>query len=137
PSGSTWKRKRLASCVRRDRTRKTPDARRITPMSDPIDDVLRPLGARFAAAGHELYLVGGGVRDRLMGQPIHDVDLATSARPDESRRLLAETGADAVWAVGERFSTIGAMFGGDQVEVTTFRGAEPGRFEASIEADLS
>jgi poly(A) polymerase len=79
------------------------------------------LGRRFAAAGHELHLVGGTVRDRLMGVGGDgDLDFATSARPEETERLLGGW-ADAVWGTGARFGTISATRDGVGVEITTFR----------------
>ncbi|MBI4507345.1 MAG: HD domain-containing protein [Chloroflexi bacterium] len=84
-------------------------------------DILQRLAASFSAAGRQLYLVGGSVRDELLGRPHQDIDLATDARPDETKHLVAEAGADAVFAVGERFGTIGALFGERKVEITTFR----------------
>lgn len=92
----------------------------------------RELGELFAASGHELYLVGGTVRDTLLAggdaEALEDVDLdfTTSARPDESERLLREWTAErgTVWLTGARFGTVSAERGGRQVEVTTFRADE-------------
>ncbi|OUZ12607.1 CCA tRNA nucleotidyltransferase [Aeromicrobium sp. PE09-221] len=82
--------------------------------------VLGDIGTRFTDAGHELVLVGGPVRDALLGLPVHDLDFATSATPDQIETVL--TGwADAVWDVGRDFGTIGARKGGDQLEITTYR----------------
>jgi len=82
------------------------------------------LGRVFAGAGHELALVGGPVRDALLGRltgPADvDLDLTTSARPGETARLLAAWG-DATWDVGAAFGTIGARRGDVVVEVTTYR----------------
>lgn len=76
----------------------------------------------FSGRGHELYLVGGVVRDVLLRAPVaDDLDFTTSAKTAESRRALGEAGADSLYAVGERFGTIGAMFGQVRVEVTTYR----------------
>lgn len=71
-------------------------------------------------AHHQLFLVGGSLRDRLLGRPIRDLDLATDARPDEVRRLVAGW-ADAVWTVGEKFGTVGLQKAGLKAEITTFR----------------
>jgi poly(A) polymerase len=78
------------------------------------------LGERFKEAEHELYLVGGFVRDALSGSIGRDVDATTGAHPKEIKRLLAPV-ADHLWTVGERFGTIGARVGDYDVEVTTYR----------------
>jgi poly(A) polymerase len=78
------------------------------------------LAERFAAAGHSLYLVGGSVRDALLGRPVSDLDFATDARPEQVRHIV--TGwTDAVWDTGIAFGTIGARKQGVDVEITTFR----------------
>lgn len=74
----------------------------------------------FDAADAELYLVGGSVRDALLGRDVEDFDFATSARPDEVARIL-EPWADVVYQVGARFGTVAARRDGRTVEVTTFR----------------
>lgn len=78
------------------------------------------LGRVFAAAGEELALVGGPVRDAFLGVTPHDFDFATSARPDRTEEILASW-ADATWDVGKEFGTIGARRGGLVVEITTYR----------------
>jgi poly(A) polymerase len=86
---------------------------RVSPIADE-------LGRRFAAAGHELHLVGGSVRDALLGRLGDDLDFATSAHPDETLGLL--TGwADATWTTGAEFGTIGAARHGLRLEITTYR----------------
>jgi poly(A) polymerase len=87
---------------------------------DRISPVLDPLGALFAEAGHELALVGGPVRDAMLGRAHNDLDLTTSARPEETERLLGGWG-DALWDMGRDFGTIGCRKGPWQVEVTTYR----------------
>lgn len=78
------------------------------------------LAELFAAAGHELALVGGPVRDALLGRAGADWDLATSARPDQIEQVL--TGwADAVWDIGRQYGTVGARKDGLHLEVTTYR----------------
>lgn len=90
-----------------------------------FDDVLAlatPLAQRFAAEGHQLYLVGGIVRDRLLGRSRDesDLDATTAARPPEIKRIVADL-ADAVWTQGERFGTIGCTIDGQAFEITTHR----------------
>ncbi|GAC1384480.1 MAG: CCA tRNA nucleotidyltransferase [Marmoricola sp.] len=87
---------------------------------DRLDEVLRPLGERFTAAGHQLALVGGPVRDAMLGRPIVDLDLTTDAHPDATERLL-KGWADATWDVGRAFGTMGARKGDWQLEITTYR----------------
>ncbi len=78
------------------------------------------LGEGFRDAGHELHLVGGYVRDAMIGREHPDADAATDAHPREIKRLLGPH-AEHLWTVGERFGTIGAEVGGYAVEVTTYR----------------
>ena len=87
-----------------------------------IDPLAKELGDRFEAAGHELYLVGGWVRDLVMGRiaPETDADLATDASPVETSRLLRGW-AEAQYLVGVRFGTVGARRHGRLFEITTFR----------------
>ena len=82
--------------------------------------VLVELGERFAAAGHRLHLVGGSVRDALLGRLDDDLDLTTDALPDQVMALVDEW-ADATWDVGIAFGTVGAMKKGQRLEITTYR----------------
>ena len=102
------------------------------------------LAELFGDAGHELFLVGGSVRDAFLERPVVDFDFATEARPDTIVELL-EGWADVVYTVGAVFGTVAAQKGGHAVEVTTFR-AEVYRdesrkpqvsFSNDIETDLS
>jgi poly(A) polymerase len=88
----------------------------------PILDHARPLAERFAVAGHRVYLVGGIVRDLVLGR-LHegaDLDLTTDARPTETLALL-DGWADSTWTQGQAFGTIGARKGDVTFEVTTHR----------------
>ena len=87
-----------------------------------IDPLSKELGDRFQAAGHELYLVGGVVRDLVAGRlaPDTDTDFATDASPAETSRLLRGW-AEAQYLVGVRFGTVGARRHGRVLEITTFR----------------
>ena len=108
------------------------------------EPALSELARRFGDAGFELALVGGPVRDALMGRPGQDWDLTTSARPDEIERLIAAW-ADAVWDVGREFGTIALRKGAADVEITTYRSDEYDlssrkpqvRFGDSLVGDLS
>ena len=82
--------------------------------------VARELGERFEVAGHELYMVGGSVRDTLLDQPVPDLDFATSARPEQTESIL-RAWTDTVWLIGARFGTVSARSGDHRVEVTTYR----------------
>ena len=78
------------------------------------------LGEAFAQAGHDLYLVGGSVRDALMGRLGHDLDFTTDARPDDTEAILRQH-THATWDIGRAFGTIGAQIDDWVVEVTTYR----------------
>ena len=78
------------------------------------------LAEAFAAAGYELALVGGPVRDAFLGRAVNDLDFTTSATPDQIEQLVRPI-ADAVWDVGREFGTIAAKLGDATVEITTYR----------------
>jgi poly(A) polymerase len=82
--------------------------------------VVARLADAFAGAGFELALVGGPVRDALLGRAVHDLDFTTNARPDDIARVVAPI-ADAQWDVGREFGTIAARVAGETVEITTYR----------------
>jgi poly(A) polymerase len=87
-----------------------------------VDPVAQELGERFREAGHQLYLVGGAVRDAILGRAPHtDLDLATSAPPQETIRLLRAAGVDQLYLMGVKYGTIGARKDGRLLEITTFR----------------
>ncbi|TDC39930.1 CCA tRNA nucleotidyltransferase [Micromonospora sp. 15K316] len=86
---------------------------RVSPVADE-------LGRRFAQAGHELHLVGGSVRDALLGRLGDDLDFCTDAHPDETLRIV-KGWAEAIWETGREFGTIGAQRDGLRLEITTFR----------------
>lgn len=108
-----------------------------------VDEVLGPLGDRFAAAGEQLALVGGPVRDAMLARLGNDIDLTTSARPGTTEALL-EGWADAVWDMGRDFGTIGCRKGDWTIEITTYRSEsyDPGSrkpdvvYGDSLEGDL-
>jgi poly(A) polymerase len=111
-----------------------------------VPSVARELGERFRLAGHELVIVGGAVRDLLLGnRDVRDLDFATDALPRETTRILRGWADHPVYLVGVRFGTVGARKGGGLVEITTYRQevyAEEHRkpavtFGNDVETDLS
>ncbi|MEV6720927.1 CCA tRNA nucleotidyltransferase [Streptomyces xanthochromogenes] len=86
---------------------------RVSPVADD-------LAIRFEEAGFSLALVGGSVRDALLGRLGNDLDFTTDARPEDVLKLVRPW-ADAVWEVGIAFGTVGCQKNGYQIEVTTYR----------------
>ena len=82
--------------------------------------VVATLADAFAAAGHDLAIVGGPVRDALLGRLTNDLDFTTDALPDEILRIVTPI-STAQWDIGRAFGTIGAKVAGEQVEITTYR----------------
>jgi poly(A) polymerase len=78
------------------------------------------LAEKFAKAGFTLALVGGPVRDAILGRLGNDLDFTTNAKPDETKSILKK-GADSIWETGREFGTIAAQFGDVTVEITTYR----------------
>lgn len=110
-----------------------------------LDTVSRCLAERFRAAGKHLYLVGGSIRDEILGKTDIDLDFATDAMPDETVTIL-EGGEGAIYRMGERFGTIGLALPGHMIEITTYRSEEmysPGsrkpevRFGKTLDDDLT
>lgn len=78
------------------------------------------LADAFAAAGEELALVGGSVRDAFLGAELNDLDFTTSASPDRTVEIVSPI-SEAHWDIGRAFGTIGAVILGHTVEITTYR----------------
>ena len=88
---------------------------------DDLCAVVSPVADRFLANRFQLYLVGGVVRDRLLGvDRTPDLDLTTDAPPERIRELVDGV-ADTVWLQGERFGTVGIRLGDLTMEITTHR----------------
>src|SRR6266542_3513967 len=114
--------------------------------ASPFAKVARELGERFTDAGHQLYLVGGTVRDALLERSSPDVDFTTDADPTRILEIVKAGGwDDGVWLQGARFGTVGVRKGTLRLEITTFRSDvyhEDSRkpevtFGRSIEEDLA
>jgi len=88
----------------------------------PLTPTLQVIGEAFATQGCQVSLVGGPVRDALLGRlgPQTDLDFATDARPDKTLEILADI-ASTTWEVGIRFGTVGARVNGRECEITTYR----------------
>ena len=105
--------------------------------------LLQEIGERFAAAGHELALVGGPVRDAFLGRQAADLDLTTDASPDQTVAIISGW-AHAQWDMGREFGTIGMRRGNDTLEITTYRADTYDRtsrkpevvFGSDLQADL-
>ena len=102
------------------------------------------LAKRFDSANFTLALVGGSVRDALLGRLGNDLDFTTNARPDEIKKIL-KTFAEDIWEVGIKFGTIAARKGDTAIEITTYRSERyqsdsrnpEVEFGEKIEGDLS
>jgi poly(A) polymerase len=107
-------------------------------------DLITSLAQAYKKAGFTLALVGGPVRDAILGRLGNDLDFTTSARPEESSKILKKWG-DVIWETGAVFGTIAAKRGEISVEVTTYRSESYNptsrkpevNFGDSIEGDLS
>ena len=101
------------------------------------------LAEKFAKAGFTLALVGGPVRDAILGRLGNDLDFTTNAKPDETKAIIKK-GADSIWETGREFGTIAAQYGDVTVEITTYRSEKyeidsrnpEVKFGETIEGDL-
>ncbi|THJ68696.1 CCA tRNA nucleotidyltransferase [Arthrobacter echini] len=108
-----------------------------------LPPVVLEVGELFNAAGHDLSLVGGPVRDLFLGRVSPDLDFTTDADPDQTVAVI-KGWADAYWEIGRAFGTIGLRRMGYQIEITTYRAEayDPGSrnptvaFGTSLEDDL-
>ena len=86
-------------------------------MPDGISYAAEKVVSRLQQAGFEAYVVGGAVRDLLLGGEPKDFDVATNARPEEVRKVFRRSRI-----IGRRFQIVHVMVGPETIEVTTFRG---------------
>lgn len=89
-------------------------------LTAPLPPVVTELGQLFVAAGHELSLVGGPVRDLFLNRTSPDLDFTSDATPDQTLDVIRRW-ADSFWEIGRDFGTIGLRKGGFTIEVTTYR----------------
>lgn len=82
----------------------------------PIFTVAFPVLTQLEQAGYEAYFVGGSIRDLILNRPIHDIDIATSAYPEEVKRLFPKT-----IDTGIKHGTVTVLNDGASYEITTFR----------------
>jgi len=82
--------------------------------------VVAAVAGAFHTAGFELAVVGGPVRDALLGREVNDLDFTTNASPDDILKIVTPI-SSAQWDIGRAFGTIGARVRGEQVEITTYR----------------
>ena len=107
-------------------------------------EIIGPLASAFAAKNFTLALVGGPVRDAILGRLGNDLDFTTNAHPPETARILKRW-ADAIWETGAAYGTIAAKKADKTIEITTFRSEvyDPDsrkpdvNFGVSIEGDLA
>lgn len=103
----------------------TPHVQLAVPVA--LRERLRVLAEQFNGAGYGLYLVGGCVRDQIIGRPIHDLDLTTDATPDIIKMLANRARPDGLYDVGAKFGTIGVLYRLPEyeeswtLEITTYR----------------
>jgi len=114
-------------------------------LTKTIHPVLKEIASLFNSGGREIYLVGGAVRDSMMGKEIHDWDLATDALPEEVTAIVKRAGGKVI-PTGIKHGTVTVFYKNNTAEITTFRleaGYSDGRrpdevhFTSDIEEDLS
>ena len=88
-------------------------------MSNELFERAKPILNQIQQHGYQAYYVGGSVRDYLMQRPIHDIDITTSATPDEIESIFDHT-----IPVGKEHGTINVVYNRENYEVTTFRAEE-------------
>ncbi|MDO8513917.1 MAG: HD domain-containing protein [bacterium] len=85
------------------------------------NELASKLGNLFTKHNHELFLVGGAIRDTLLDKTPDELDFATNAKPEEIKSILKQAKPTNTYTIGEKFGTIGAFFGTCKIEITTYR----------------
>jgi len=113
-------------------------------MHIPLPQDLLDISKLFQGAGKEFFLVGGSVRDALLGKEPKDLDVATNATPDQAQEILSKDPSIKVLELGKAFGVIKALTSdGNEYEIATFRkdlsgGRRPDAVEfTSIEQDVA
>lgn len=88
-------------------------------MTNELFESAKPILNQIQQHGYQAYFVGGSVRDYLMQRPIHDIDITTSATPDEIESIFDHT-----IPIGKEHGTINVVYNHENYEVTTFRAEE-------------
>lgn len=104
------------------------------------DEIAQQLALAFQSAEKEFYLVGGTVRDALLGKECHDIDCCTNALPEEIKAIAATTEPLHIVPIGEKFGTIQLHYQNDIIiEVTTYRGEryQPGSRKPEVQFGTS
>ena len=92
---------------------------RLSALADPTTPTYE-LAQMFSKEGFEFHVVGGSVRDAILGEDAYDIDICTNARPEQITSMLSGVASD-LWKQGEAFGTIGARYKGQDFEITTYR----------------
>ena len=113
----------ISGCHSLDQAHKDPKVRHHAKnvKQDAYTAPAKRLGEAFQQRNKQLVIVGGYVRDLVMGKEPHDMDMATDSLPAETKQILSDMGIS-IFDIGEKFGTIGANFDEGKVEITTFRG---------------
>lgn len=113
--------------------------------NDAKIDLSKKVCRVLRSAGKECYVVGGAVRDLIIGNSIHDIDITTNAKPSDVIDIFSKAGMKVI-PTGIKFGTVTAIVGDNPVEITTyradgkytdFRHPDTVTYASSIEADLS
>lgn len=97
---------------------------------------LNELAEQFQGQSHQLFLVGGAIRDQLLNREVGEWDCATDALPSVTEKILIQNGFKGINTIGERFGTIVGTFNGETVEITTFRSEQYSEYSRNPEVSF-